>query len=70
MNILTTITLLILFAASIFLLVWVFRPGSKAQYDKISQIPLIEDNGRVKSKSTKKKVKKGKSSGRQKTKKK
>lgn len=70
MNYITIVTLLILFAASIFLVFWVFRPGSKEQYDEISMIPLHSDGVESKKKTTKKKVKKGKSGGTKKAKKK
>lgn len=70
MNFITIVTLLILFAASIFLVFWVFRPGSKKQYDEISMIPLHSDGVELKKKTTKKKVKKGKSGGTKKAKKK
>lgn len=41
-------TLVILFCASILLLVWVFRPGSKKEYDEISKIPLQDDKENIK----------------------
>lgn len=37
-------TLVILFIASILLLIWVFRPGSKKEYDRVSRLPLEDDN--------------------------
>ncbi|MFN5382765.1 MAG: cbb3-type cytochrome oxidase subunit 3 [Alphaproteobacteria bacterium] len=37
-------TLVILFIASILLLIWVFRPGSKKEYDRVSRLPLEDDD--------------------------
>ena len=36
-------TMLAVFAASILLCAWVFRPSSKKAYEKISKIPLKND---------------------------
>ncbi len=53
-------TLLLITAASIFIVAWLFRPGAKAQYDKFGKIPLKEEkivkkvvNGRKKTKVSK-----------------
>lgn len=56
------ITLVMLFSASIFLLYWVFRPGTKEKYAKYSKIPLEREMKDVSNQG----VKKGKSSGRKK----
>ena len=55
-------TLIILFSASIFLLYWVFRPGTKEKYAKYSEIPLKRDMKVV----SKEAIKKGKGGGRKK----
>lgn len=40
MNVIKILTLIMLFCASVFLLYWVFRPGTKEKYSKFSEIPL------------------------------
>lgn len=54
-------TLIILFSASILLVVWLYRPGSDKKFDDFSKIPLNEDRkmevkkrGRTAKKSRKK----------------
>ncbi len=43
MALIKIITLIMLFCASIFLLYWVFRPGTKEKYKKYSEIPLKKE---------------------------
>lgn len=43
MDYIKIITLVILFISSLFLLYWVYRPGSKEKYDEYGQIPLKSD---------------------------
>lgn len=43
MNLIKIITLVILFIASLILLVWIYRPGSSENYQKASEIPLNDD---------------------------
>lgn len=52
------LTLVLLFTASIFLLYWVFRPGTKEKYTKFSEIPFKREMKDV----SNHKVKKGKNS--------
>ncbi|MFI4983681.1 MAG: cbb3-type cytochrome c oxidase subunit 3 [Rickettsiales bacterium] len=48
-------TLILLWTMSIFIVVWIFRPGTAKRYEKFSKIPLKDDlHFEVKKKSVRK----------------